>query len=179
MDKNALFKEVLAENKDRIYRICSAYERNSIDRDDLYQEILINIWKNLEKFEGRSAISTWIYRIAVNTSLMHVKRESKRSSMSAELNENSPEIAETSDEEREEKIMTGTKIELLYSCINKLGSLDKLIISMVLEDLSYKEIADVTGLSVTNTGVRINRIKKELFKLMEAKTNGGIMEYGA
>ncbi len=178
MDKNALFKEVLAENKDRIYRICCAYERNSIERDDLYQEILINIWKNLEKFEGRSAISTWIYRIAVNTSLLHVKKESKRSSMSAELNENSVEIAETSAEEREEKIITGTKIELLYDSINKLGSLDKLIISMVLEDLSYKEISDVTGLTVTNTGVRINRIKKELFKLMEGKTKGGVMEYG-
>lgn len=167
MDKNTLFKQVLDENKDRIYRICCAYERNSADRDDLYQEILINIWNNLEKFEGRSAISTWIYRIAVNTSLMHVKKESRRSNFNNELDENSLSIAESSSEEREEKINTGAKIDKLYECINRLPSLDKLIISMVLDDLSYKEIAEVTGMTVNNTGVRINRIKKELLKLME------------
>lgn len=172
MDKDTLFKQVLSENKDRIYRICCAYERNAIDRDDLYQEIAINIWKNLDKFEGRSAISTWIYRIAVNTSLMHIKKESRRNSTKTELDENSLNIAEPPDDDREEKIETGKKIEILNECINELGTLDRLIISMVLEDLSYKEISEVTGLTVNNTGVRINRIKKELFKLMEERTNG-------
>ncbi|HMQ78104.1 MAG TPA: RNA polymerase sigma factor [Ignavibacteria bacterium] len=172
MDKDTLFKQVLEENKDRIYRICCAYERNAIDRDDLYQEIIINIWKNLDKFEGRSAISTWVYRIAVNTSLMHVKKESKRNSVTSELDENSLNLAEPPNEDREEKIETGKRIETLYECINELSALDRLIISMVLEDLSYKEIAEVTGLSVNNTGVRINRIKKELFRLMEERTNG-------
>lgn len=172
MDKDTLFKQVLEDNKDRIYRICCAYERNAIDRDDLYQEILINIWKNLDKFEGRSAISTWIYRIAVNTSLMHIKKESKRNSSKTELDENSVNIAEPPNDDREEKIETGKKIDMLNECINELGTLDRLIISMVLEDLSYKEIAEVTGLTVNNTGVRINRIKKELFKLMEERNNG-------
>lgn len=172
MDKDTLFKQVLEENKDRIYRICCAYERNTIDRDDLYQEIAINIWKNLDKFEGRSAISTWIYRIAVNTSLMHIKKESRRNSSKTDLDENSLNIAEPPNDDREEKIETGKKIEILNECINELGTLDRLIISMVLEDLSYKEIAEVTGLTVNNTGVRINRIKKELLKLMEERTNG-------
>jgi len=172
MDKDTLFKQVLGENKDRIYRICCAYERNAIDRDDLYQEIAINIWKNLDKFEGRSAISTWIYRIAVNTSLLHIKKESKRNSTKTELDENSLNIAEPPNDDREEKIETGKKIDMLNECINELGTLDRLIISMVLEDLSYKEIAEVTGLTVNNTGGRINRIKKELLKLMEERTNG-------
>jgi len=172
MDKDTLFKQVLGENKDRIYRICCAYERNAIDRDDLYQEIAINIWKNLDKFEGRSAISTWIYRIAVNTTLLHIKKESKRNSTKTELDENSLNIAEPPNDDREEKIETGKKIDMLNECINELGTLDRLIISMVLEDLSYKEIAEVTGLTVNNTGVRINRIKKELLKLMEERTNG-------
>jgi RNA polymerase sigma-70 factor (ECF subfamily) len=172
MDRDTLFKQVLEENKDRIYRICCAYERNAIDRDDLYQEIAINIWKNLDKFEGRSLVSTWIYRIAVNTSLMHIKKESRRNSAKTELDENSLNIAEPPNDDREEKIETGKKIEVLNECINELGTLDRLIISMVLEDLSYKEIAEVTGLTVNNTGVRINRIKKELLKLMEERTNG-------
>ncbi|KXK54995.1 MAG: ECF subfamily RNA polymerase sigma-70 factor [Chlorobi bacterium OLB5] len=173
MDKNTLFKQVLEENKDRIYRICCAYERNQAERDDLYQEILINIWKNLEKFEGRSAISTWIYRIAVNTSLLHIQKENKRNSLKSDINENTLAVPETAAEDRENKIETGKKIDLLYECINQLSSLDRLIISMVLEDLSYKEIADVTGLTVSNTGVRINRIKKELFKLMEERGKNG------
>ncbi len=172
MSKDLLFKEVLEENKDRIYRICCAYERNPDDHDDLYQEIIINIWKSLGKFEGRSMISTWIYRIAVNTSLMHIKKESKRNSLNTEINDNTLSIPETSFEDKEEKIETGRKIELLYKCINSLHSLDRLIISMVLDELSYKEIAEVTGLTVNNTGVRVNRIKKELSRLMEEKEDG-------
>jgi len=172
MDKDTLFKQVLEENKDRIYRICCAYERNAIDRDDLYQEIIINIWKNLDKFEGRSLVSTWIYRIAVNTSLMHIKKESRRNNSNTGLDENSLNIAEPPNDDMEEKIETGKKIDMLNECINELGTLDRLIISMVLEDLSYKEIAEVTGLTVNNTGVRINRIKKELLKLMEERKNG-------
>lgn len=164
MDKNAIFKQILAENKDRIYRICCAYEHDIDERDDLYQEIMINIWKNLEKFEGRSAISTWIYRIAVNTSLLHVKKSVKKKSIHTEIDEKTLSISDSG--EREEKIKLGTQIEKLYQCINKLPELDRLIISMVLDDLSYKEIAEVTGMTVNNTGVKINRIKKELGKLM-------------
>ncbi len=162
MNKDLYFKQVLDENKDRIYRICCAYERDPDDRNDLYQEIMINIWKNLGKFEGRSLISTWIYRIAVNTSLMHIQKESKRNLNKTELNENIISTTADSNEEKEEKIETGKQIEQLYESINSLASLDRLIISMVLDELSYKEIAEVTGLKVNNIGVRINRIKKEL-----------------
>lgn len=172
MDKGTLFKQVLEENKDRIYRICCAYERNADDRDDLYQEILINIWKNLEKFEGRSLLSTWIYRIAVNTSLMHIKKESRRNRDKTELNENIISTTAENIAETEEKIETGKNIDKLYSSINELPSLDRVIISMVLEELSYKEIAEVTGLTVNNIGVKINRIKNELSRLMEEKRDG-------
>ncbi len=172
MDKELHFKEILKENKDRIFRICCAYERDPDSRNDLYQEVLLNVWKSLDKFEGRSMISTWIYRIAVNTSLMHVKKESRLNSMKTGLDENSIDIAETGTEEKERKIELGGQIEKLYLCINMLGKLERLIISMVLEDLSYKEIAEVTGLSPTNVGVKINRIKKELARLMEGAKNG-------
>lgn len=170
INKDAVFKDVLAENKDRIYRICCAYERDADERDDLFQEIMINIWKSLDKFEGRSLISTWIYRIAVNTSLMHVKVSAKKKTLHTELGENTLNVADTND--REEKIITGTQIEKLYKCINTLQEVDRLIISMVLDELSYKEIAEITGLSTNNVGVKINRIKKELSKLMGEPENG-------
>lgn len=120
MNSNKKFEDVLKNNKDRIYRICCAYVRDADEREDLFQEIMINIWKNLDKFEGRSLISTWVYRIAVNTSLMHVKSAGRRG-----------------------KVFTS------------------------LDELSYKEIAEITGMTVTNIGVKITRIKKELAAMME------------
>ena len=170
MQKDSLFKEVLSENKDRIYRICCAYVSDADERDDLFQEILINIWKNLDKFEGRSLISTWIYRISVNTSLLHVKSFGKRKKLHTEIDDKVLNVPESSD--REDKITTGSQIDKLYQCINKLQEIDRLVISMVLDELSYKEIADVTGMTVNNIGVKINRIKKELSKLMGVKENG-------
>ncbi|MBN8583912.1 MAG: RNA polymerase sigma factor [Ignavibacteria bacterium] len=164
MEKDQLFNEVLSQNKDRIYRICCAYERDPDERNDLYQEIMINIWKSLDKFEGRSLISTWIYRIAVNTSLLHVKRSARKKQMHTADDVETLNIPET--DSTEEKIRTGTEIEKLFECINRLKEVDRLIISMVLDDLSYKEIAEVTGMTTSNVGVKINRIKKELAKMM-------------
>lgn len=170
MDKNSLFKQILAENKDKVFRICCAYERDSDEREDLFQEIMINVWKSLDKFEGRSAISTWIYRIAVNTSLMHVKKSAKMKSLHSEVDERTLNIPEA--EERTEKISLGLQIEQLYECINRLQEIDRLIISMILEELSYKEIADITGMTINNIGVKINRIKKEISKMMESYSYG-------
>lgn len=170
MNKDEEFKKILGENKDRIYRICCAYVTDGDGRDDLYQEIVINIWKNLDKFEGRSQISTWIYRIAVNTSLLHIRSSGKREKLHTELNENILNIPE--DNDREEKIKTGSMIERLYETIRVLPELDRLIISMVLDDLSYKEIAEITGINISNVGVKINRIKKALNKMMGENTNG-------
>jgi len=170
MQREILFKDILAGNMDRIYRICCAYVSNTDDRNDLFQEILINIWKSLDKFEGRSQISTWIYRIAVNTSLMHVKASGRRKKLHTAIDDNILNVPESAD--REEKIKTGRQIDLLYKSINKLKELDRLVISMVLDELSYKEIAEITGMTVNNIGVKINRIKKELSKLMGEKENG-------
>lgn len=164
MDKDSLFKQVLAENKDKIYRICCAYETDSDERDDLYQQIMINIWKSLDKFEGRSALSTWIYRVAVNTSLMHVKSAVRRKSFTAPIDDNTAVAQDNSD--TEEKIKTHEMTQKLYTCINMLAEMDRLIISMVLEDVSYKEISEVTGITVNNVGVKINRIKKALSNMM-------------
>ena len=169
-DKDSLFLQVLTDNKDRIFRICCAYVNDSDDRDDLFQEIIINIWKNLDKFEGRSLISTWIYRVAVNTALMHIKSTGKRKKLHSDIDVETLNIPE--DKGREEAVNTGSQVGLLYKSIAMLAELDRLIISMVLEDLPYKEISDVTGLTVNNVGVRINRIKKELNRIMGEKNNG-------
>lgn len=179
MDKDSLFKQVLAENKDKIYRICCAYETDTDERDDLYQQIMINIWKSLDKFEGRSALSTWIYRVAVNTSLMHVKSAVRRKSFTAPMDEHRVAVQDNTD--TEEKIKTHEMTQKLYACINQLPEMDRLIISMVLEDVSYKEISEITGITVNNVGVKINRIKKALSTMMTAtniETEETGKEYG-
>lgn len=157
--KEEKFKSILDENSGRIYRICSAYTPDADDRDDLYQQIVINIWKNLEGFRGEAAVSTWIYRIAVNTCLLHIRKEKKERErldiISQELNTASGSA------------YTDETILKMYEAINKLAAADRLIITMVLEDISYKEIAEITGMSVSNTGVKINRIKKQLSSMME------------
>ena len=165
MNKDKLFKEVLSENKDRIYRICCAYEHDADARKDLFQDIIINIWKSIDRFRGQSSINTWIYRIAVNISMLHIKKAVNNKKLNLEYYEET--LRHNESEDREEKIILHENTERLYNCINQLEKIDRLIISMVLDDMSYKEIAEITGLNTNHIGVKINRIKKELFKLME------------
>ncbi|KXK54993.1 MAG: ECF subfamily RNA polymerase sigma-70 factor [Chlorobi bacterium OLB5] len=164
MNKNAEFDKILAENKDKIFRICCAYEKDKDDRDDLFQQILINLWKSLDNFKGLSSLSTWVYRVAVNTSLVHVKSAVTRKNRFTALSENTNSVYNNSD--ADEKLETERQTRKLYGCINMLAEFDRLIISLVLEDMSYKEISEITGITVNNVGVKINRIKKELARLL-------------
>lgn len=165
-NKESYFRKVIKENKDRIYRICCYYISTDNYRQDLYQEILVNIWKELESFRAESAISTWIYRIAVNTSLLFIYKEKKLKVINEDISKLKVEYIQ--DEELiKDKIDLEKNINLLLRCINKLPATDKTIISLVLENLSYKEISEITGLTINHIGVKVNRIKKELKKIME------------
>lgn len=170
MDKNTIFQQILTENKDKIFRICCAYEKDTDERDDLFQQILVNLWKSSGNFKGLSSLSTWVYRVAVNTALVHVKSAVARKQRFIAFSGNIDYISDTTD--AAEKMETERLTQKLYSCINKLAEFDRLIISLILEDFSYKEISEITGITVNNVGVKLNRIKKELAKLMEESKNG-------
>ena len=165
MDKNTIFKQILTENKDRIYRICCAYENDSDEREDLFQDILLNIWKSLDRFENRSSMNTWVYRIAVNISMLHIRKSVNNKKIHSDYYNEL--LIQSDSDDKEEKIILHEKTEKLFTCINKLNKIDRLIISMVLDEMSYNEIAEITGLTPNHIGVKINRIKKELLKLME------------
>jgi len=159
-EKEKLFLQLLEENKDRIYRLCFGYLNIKSEVDDLFQEVMVNIWKGLGSFRGQSQISTWVFRIAVNTALLYnkkLKRQkifgSREMDLFLEQNGNDAEIDE--------------KLAVLHKCIARLKKQERLIISLLLEGLSYKEIAEITGLTLSNTGVKINRIKQTLEKLMK------------
>ena len=119
MDREAQFRSAVDENKDRIYRICCCYVRDPEERKDVYQEVLIHVWENLRKFEGRSQISTWIYRITVNTCLGFARLEKRRKRLFDDEAQPDPDRtpgppAGAAPEDG------GETIGRLYACINRL-----------------------------------------------------------
>lgn len=161
-DKEIFFENIIQENKDKIYRICCYYISNDDDRKDLYQEVLVNIWKGLDKFRGDAAVSTWIFRITVNTALSFLTKKKA-------------EIPTTTKFDLiENKILTEDKInpddiKILHQSISKLPLIDMIIISLVLEEVPSKEIAEITGLTSSNVRTRTHRIKNTLKTLIKGE----------
>lgn len=152
------FLTALEENQQKLLRICSVYAEDRDDKKDLFQEALINIWQSMPSFEEKSSISTWMFRITLNVCLRlqtkQVKKRERFRKLDSIMIENLSE-EETNHEEQERLIK-------LRSCIKKLNDADKAVITLYLEELSYKEISDITGLSENNVAVKIKRIKLKL-----------------
>ena len=154
------FKEIITYHKDKIYRICFAYLYEKELVDDLYQEVLINVWNGLKNFKGNSKLTTWLYRVTLNTTITFNRTTKKQLRL---FNNELPDTFEADiDTERQSQ---ENRINKLMRCVQKLKKDERLIISLVLEELSYKEIADIIGIEANNVGVRINRIKKRLLKI--------------
>jgi len=160
-NKETKFKSILSEYQDMIYRLCCIYVDDAECRKDLYQNILMRIWKGLNSFENRSSISTWIYRISVNTSIDYLRKENNKKHISNLKDMRDLELADNSNT-LEEDLITSEKIRLMYRCINKMTFIDKTLITLYLEDLSYREISEILGISEKNVGVRLSRIKTKL-----------------
>lgn len=159
--KEERFNTILADNKERIRRICCYYVPNIEDQNDIYQEILVNIWKSLDNFRGDSAISTWIYRIAVNTSLNFAGKALKQ--MKLMVSADTMNLGSLLDsDEVADKAIKEQQIEHLQAELNTLSVIDKMLISLTLEGLSMREISDIVGITEPNVKVKIHRIKHEL-----------------
>lgn len=155
--KEKLFKEIFDKNSKKIFHLCYGYTGDEDSANDLLQETFLKVWQNLEKFKKNSLISTWIYRIAVNTCLTYLRSEKRQAK--DEITDN---ILETRAEDFSEK---NEQIAMLYKCISKLEENDRLIITMVLDELPYAEIAEISGISEGNLRVKIHRIKIKLTEL--------------
>jgi len=147
----AEFEEIYQQYSPQIFRVCMGYVNDADQARDLMQETFISVWRNLAFFRNESKISTWIFRIATNNCLRAIEK-SKRL-IKTELPVNLPEIIEESPEE---------KLRFLYRCIAELEEIDRIIISLVLEDLPQAEIASIVGLSNANVRVKVHRIKEKL-----------------
>jgi len=157
------FLDILENNIGIILKIARAYTYTVPDREDLVNDITLQLWKSFGRFKGDSKISTWIYRVALNTSMnSRRKREKDKLFFLDDLNqfENQNWIIEQPD---------SSNSEILYQCIDELNQLNKAIILLYLDGNSYDEISDITGVSKTNVGTRIGRIKEQIKNLVTSK----------
>jgi RNA polymerase sigma factor (sigma-70 family) len=155
--REAAFKQIFEANSKKIYHLCYGYTGDDDAANDLMQETFLKVWQNLEKFRNQAQISTWIYRIAVNTCLTYLRSEKRQAK-----DELTPQIAESKGEEYSEK---NEQVALLYKCISKLEESERIIITMVLDEVPYPEIAEISGISEGNLRVKIHRIKQRLTEL--------------
>ena len=151
------FLSVIKEYERVIYKVCYLYATRNAPLNDLYQEVVLNIWRAFTKFRGESKISTWIYRISLNTCISFIRKEKNI----PEIVTLTQEASWMTDEQDELQIM----LKELHLLINRLGQLDKSIILLYLEEKSYEEISEITGLTVTNVATKLSRIKDKLRKM--------------
>jgi RNA polymerase sigma factor (sigma-70 family) len=157
VDKEALFKEIFQNNSKKIYHLCYGYTGEDDSANDLMQETFMKVWQNLDKFRNQALISTWIYRIAVNTCLswLRVQKRHAKDELTDNIIESQPEVISEKNEQ----------IAQLYKCIAQLEENERIIITMVLDELPYPEIAEISGISEGNLRVKIHRIKLKLTEL--------------
>lgn len=154
------FLERIEKHKGIIFKISKMYMEDSEDRADLFQEITFQVWKAYPKFRGESEFSTWLYRIALNTAIVFLKSEKKRSFIGNEDFSNYKIVQDEYDLEKEEKL------NKMYKAINQLNAIDKAFIFYYLEDFSGKQIADQMGISEGNVRVKMNRAKNKLKEIL-------------
>ena len=147
------FLKMVNENQNIIHKVCRIYRNSAEDQEDLFQEIVFQLWKSYPSFRKESKASTWMYRIALNTALSSFRKNSPQIDYHGEVPEKTDPKYEQVATENEEK---------LFGAIRQLNDAEKAIISLFLEDYSYKEIGELIGISESNVGVRINRIKTKL-----------------
>jgi RNA polymerase sigma-70 factor, ECF subfamily len=156
------FLALVRENDGRLRHICRVYARDAEARKDLYQEIMFQLWRSLPSFAGASSTDTWVYRVALNTALTHARRRSVHAETS--LEEDHAEAADlaASLDAAEDSLELGEQSERLYAAIDRLGDVDRMLVTMYLDDRSYHEMAEVIGISESHVGVKLHRIKKAL-----------------
>ncbi len=156
-DQSDIFLSVIQSNRGIIYKIANSYCKNTEDRKDLVQEIIIQLWKSFDNYNDQFKYSTWMYRISLNVAISFYRKENSRKKISNPFSE---EILSFSDENESEK--KETDLMALQRMISQLNDLDKALMLLYLEEKSHKEISHIIGISETNVATKINRIKNSL-----------------
>ena len=143
---------MVREHKNTIYTVCFMFSKDSDEVNDLFQEVLINLWKGFESFEGKSKIDTWIWKVSFNTCIDQERKKKRNSPIPLSMG-----IDLFNDKDDDTK-----QVKMLYDRIHRLKPFDRAIVLLWLENMSYEEIAAIVGITVKNVSVRLYRIKEEL-----------------
>jgi len=165
LEEEARFASAVEQHRDALYRVCCAYVRDESDRQDIYQEVLIHLWKSLDGFRGESNLGTWMYRVAVNTCLGWLRHEKRRCRLLERAREEQPAavpVMGTGSETNPDEA-----VQRLYACVARLAPVDRLLVSLYLEEMPSAEIGAVLGISEGNVRVKLHRIKNQLREMME------------
>jgi len=150
------FHQIIEQHKGILFKVVKIYCRNDDDRQDLMQEIMIQIWKSLHRYNDTYAITTWLYRISLNVAISFYRKNAHIKNSSIQLIDEHLPIQEETNSEKQEQL------NLLEQFISELNDLDRAIILLYLEEKSHAEISEIMGLSVTNVGTKLGRIKEKL-----------------
>ena len=155
------FVQLLNQHQALIYKVCNLYGQEFTDREDLFQEIVVQLWRAYPKFRGDSKFSTWLYRIALNTAISGLRK--RKNHIASFEPENLPtEIQdETYNTEKE------LQLDQLYVAIRQLSEIERALVMLYLEDKSYDEMEEILGINQNNLRVKMNRIKEKIRKLIK------------
>jgi RNA polymerase sigma factor (sigma-70 family) len=152
------FQQILEQHKGILFKVARTYCKDEEDRQDLIQETMLQIWQSLHKYNGKFAITTWLYRISLNVAISHYRKNKTRNNTFIALKEGFIETAASENSEKEQQL---TQLEQFISALN---DMDKALILLYLEDKNHHEIAEIVGITVSNVSTRIARIRDKLKK---------------
>lgn len=159
-DKEQIFSKLIKDNQGLIIKVSRLYTNSLEDEEDLFQEIVLQLWRSYDTFQGKSKISTWMYRVALNTAITLFRKKTKSPKTDELMDYHHGDYLEEDDEKEQQ-------ISLLYRVIKLLPKMERAIVMMYLDDQPYREIAETLGISEVNARVKMNRLKKTLKELME------------
>lgn len=145
--------------------MCRVYAWNAADHDDLYQEILFQIWRGLPALKEEQFANTWLYRVAINTAISFVRKRASR--LDRVVHFEHADLTRTIESRQATEESADDRIADLYTAIYKLGPIEKALVTLFLEDFTYEQMAEVTGISANHVGVMLHRARKKLSSLMK------------
>jgi RNA polymerase sigma-70 factor (ECF subfamily) len=160
------FVKLVQEHRAMLYKVCRLYCFSEDDRQDLFQEIVIQLWRSYPRFRGESKFSTWLYRIALNTAISNLRKQRIRPSP-LDMNEMPAPLQDMSYPGEEEE-----QLQQLYAAIDRLSEIEKALVMLYLEDRSYEEMEEILGINQNNLRVKMNRIREKLRKMTKEATYG-------
>ncbi len=155
------FVQQLNQHQPLIHKVCNLYGQTTTDRQDLFQEIVVQLWKAYPRFRGESKFSTWLYRIALNTAISGLRKRKNH------ISSYEPESLPTDIQDEAYDVEKELQLDQLYSAVRELSEIERAIVMLYLEDKPYDEMEDILGINQNNLRVKMNRIKEKLRKLIK------------